>query len=715
MVKKEILLNDQGLKVNCIIDEDDISFEFDNSCSFLSKLIRVETVRDIKLVYLGFKKILRITKDNVERILPVTTTEVRILRAYYNAMEELKSSKDLLSFFDEISNRIAVSIRNQKILNRKPWDDRRKISAEFHTHFVEILNGSEFIDFVNKHNIAFPINKDGELDFENGEEYTYKDIVFYGFDESLKNSLSLKKEVSNFDELKRVNRLRDKLIERCSKAYSKRLENDKEWAKTQKIIDENIERIESKISDLQKIKKTKSSKYHGKINDSISRLNDELNNLKDYRNTYSSCVVCNDLFDACLDKLSKEKVKYAEISYCNEKRIKYISDMHKGDERFKILFGMDRAKGIKHFARMSRDLESLLNDGMVIGADILGNEVPLDGSEYEKFKDQLEWILPVLHIHPNSVLRIHAGEFTNSTKNVYKTLKTIGEVSNKINKSCVDLFGKEWGVLPPPRIRIGHGINIEQNEELASVLREFDAVVEFNISSNYALGNVSNLGKLPLDYYDREGIEYVISTDGGGMYGTSLLQEQNIADSTKGTTEGESSYSKKAKETEKKIIEDNKRLDTEVKEEDRELFKKFMDHKSEIRSGRKYSNYRDALDDENKIFDGQSEDKKIVEELFRLKRYIMDNHLEYDDEYFESRERVVLEYNEQRLGDFSKIYLYLLEKEMFPEFDSSFRSVEYISSVKTNDNKMDLELSKIYNLVQNVYDAYSFGNGERRR
>ena len=724
-MEEEVLLNDQGLKMKCIIDGDDISFEFDKNISFLSKLLRIEKIRDFKLVYLGLKKILKISNNKIERILPITTTEVRVLRAYYNAHEELKSKKDLSSLFKEIKNKIDVSMHNMRSLNRKPWNQNQKLHAEFHTHFVEILSGNEFLDFVNKYNINFPMNDNGELDFEHGIDYSFKDVVFYGWDKKLIDSLSLKvDEVSDFKKLQSVNKFRDNLLNRCASSFAKTLDDDREWQKTLEIIDENKKKIEQKINDLQVLKKTKSAKYRGRINDSINRLNNELTKLKNYKATYSSSVVYNELFDKCLEKLSSENINYAEISYCNEKRIKYISDMHRGDERFRILFGMDRLKKVKEFDKMSKDLESLLNDGLVIGADILGEEHRLEGIEYDEFKDKLEWLLPVLHIHPNSVLRIHAGEFSEATENVYKTLKAIKEVSNKINESCVDLFGEVWGVVPPPRIRIGHGINIEKNPELVSLIHEMDATVEFNISSNYALGNVDDLSNLPLDFYHKNNINYVISTDGGGMYSTSILQEENIANNLQtidvnprrqGT---KNDYINSAKETEKKILEENSALSQSVSEKDRELYRKYHEYKESSKKERKYSSFTEALDDENKILFGDGEiveSKKVSEEIFRLSRYIMDNHIEFDEQYYNSRISRIMEYSSKNMGDFSKIYLYLLENELFPEFDSSLRSVEFISKENENSNRIESELYKIYKLVSDIYESDSITRDIKRR
>ena len=52
---------------------------------------------------------------------------------------------------------------------------------------------------------------------------------------------------------------------------------------------------------------------------------------------------------------------------------------------------------------------------------------------------------------------------------------------------------------------------------------------------------------------------------------------------------------------------------------------------------------------------------------------------------------------------------------MFPEFDSSFRSVEYISKMDTSEYQIESELSKIFRLVSNIYESDGIVNDIKRR
>ena len=105
--------------------------------------------------------------------------------------------------------------------------------------------------------------------------------------------------------------------------------------------------------------------------------------------------------------------------------------------------------------------------------------------------------------------------------------------------------------------------------------------------------------------------------------------------------------------------------------------------------------------------------------------------------------------HDEKLTDFAKIYLYLIEKEVFPEIDSSFKTIDYLSfnykfiNSKKNSSKDELfnnykysytnnfkdnfenHLSKIYGLVLRQYELDTqkyyylngddtFGKGKRR-
>ena len=85
-------------------------------------------------------------------------------------------------------------------------------------------------------------------------------------------------------------------------------------------------------------------------------------------------------------------------------------------------------------------------------------------------------------------------------------------------------------ILPPPEIRIGHGIYFDKNNKnYVQMLKKIGAIIEINASSNFGLKNVKSYGTIPYDYYLENGVPVVLSTDGHGLYDTSLKVEDYIA------------------------------------------------------------------------------------------------------------------------------------------------------------------------------------------
>ena len=101
------------------------------------------------------------------------------------------------------------------------------------------------------------------------------------------------------------------------------------------------------------------------------------------------------------------------------------------------------------------------------------------------------------------------------------------------------------------------------------------------------MSHISDLSKIPIEYYDRNKIKYVFSTDGGGMYSTSLIQEENIAknlsayDVPGSTGKIKSDYIKSAQLTEQEVIsisESSYKLDIGQAESQA---KKYLEHLSQ--------------------------------------------------------------------------------------------------------------------------------------
>ena len=735
-MEKGILLNDEGLKVNIIFEEDNINFEFDKNYDFLSNLFRVEKTENLIFVYLGLKKILRIENKNVERIMPVKVSDIRVLKALYENNNNI-NSRTLLDCFNDIKDNISSYTYKSRTTTRS-FGIIPKVKTETHTYLTQILEAPEFIRFLNEYDTKYPMNEYGVLDFESDQLYSYDQIKYYKWDTALekafKVNLANNSSIEKFDEAV-LNR--EKILKSACSALEEMLGETVEWKKIETDIKEASDDIVGQIKSLEEITQNKSKQEKKKFNKEKIKLNEKLNKLNKLKTSQSAKILYNELLNISLDKLTNDHVEYSTISFSNDSRLDFMSMKHKGDKRFNFLYSIDQNKTIKKFEEYARNLESLLNGKVVIGSEITGFEDTYDG-----LREKLEWILPVLHIHPNSVLRIHADAFSDYTPNIFNVLSAIKEVSIKLNETCSDLFGKDWGMLPPPIIRIAHGLRLEENQELIKLIKEFDAVIEYSLSVNKALRNIKDYSKLSLAFYDKNKIKYVFSNDGGGMF---YYKENEVNDEIMNTKKEihniisdvkEKPVEEEIKETIKEIekpkeespVVEEKQEEVSIPEEkieefesevvdeepledesilEQTLFDIFADLKKD---NKKFDSFESALEEENNLFtyDGNvlSENEKVNDEILKIRSYISLHNLDIDMDYVEGKINTVNSYNEDsKKSDYAKMYLFLLEREMFPDLNTSFKSIEYLYQNKDKEKEgIEKELDRILNLVIEQYD-----------
>ena len=735
-MEKGILLNDEGLKVNIIFEEDNINFEFDKNYDFLSNLFRVEKTENLIFVYLGLKKILRIENKNVERIMPVKVSDIRVLKALYENNNNI-NSRTLLDCFNDIKDNISSYTYKSRTTTRS-FGIIPKVKTETHTYLTQILEAPEFIRFLNEYDTKYPMNEYGVLDFESNQLYSYDQIKYYKWDTALekafKVNLANNSSIEKFDEAV-LNR--EKILKSACSALEEMLGETVEWKKIETDIKEASDDIVGQIKSLEEITQNKSKQEKKKFNKEKIKLNEKLNKLNKLKTSQSAKILYNELLNISLDKLTNDHVEYSTISFSNDSRLDFMSMKHKGDKRFNFLYSIDQNKTIKKFEEYARNLESLLNGKVVIGSEITGFEDTYDG-----LREKLEWILPVLHIHPNSVLRIHADAFSDYTPNIFNVLSAIKEVSIKLNETCSDLFGKDWGMLPPPMIRIAHGLRLEENQELIKLIKEFDAVIEYSLSVNKALRNIKDYSKLSLAFYDKNKIKYVFSNDGGGMFYykenevndeimntkkeihniISDVKEKPVEEEIKETIkeiekpkeehsvveekqEEVSIPEEKIEEFESEVVDDEPLEDESILEQT--LFDIFADLKKD---NKKFDSFESALEEENNLFtyDGNvlSENEKVNDEILKIRSYISLHNLDIDMDYVEGKINTVNSYNEDsKKSDYAKMYLFLLEREMFPDLNTSFKSIEYLYQNKDKEKEgIEKELDRILNLVIEQYD-----------
>lgn len=207
-------------------------------------------------------------------------------------------------------------------------------------------------------------------------------------------------------------------------------------------------------------------------------------------------TVYNDYINRSLQELVNQNVKYVEISYSNPRRIAsfQISQNLQDKITCKFLLSTDRSRSTRNMKQSAKSLKKILTQGTSVGVDVMGQERPfsieeLDYNNSRSFQRKLEILFDELLQYDNTTLRIHSGEIP-APNNTLITLRMIDQIATK----------KEI-VIPPPEIRIGHGLHFNPSEDYVNLLKKFHCIVELNASSNFGLKNIKDYNEVPYSYY----------------------------------------------------------------------------------------------------------------------------------------------------------------------------------------------------------------------
>jgi hypothetical protein len=104
-----------------------------------------------------------------------------------------------------------------------------------------------------------------------------------------------------------------------------------------------------------------------------------------------------------------------------------------------------------------------------------------------------------------------------------------------------------------PAVRIGHGLytsnlSSPRGKKLIQDILDSNAVLEFQLTSNVRLNNLSDLSHHPLRQYLRSGIRCVQGTDGGALYGTNSIDEELALEKMLGLSHNELCQMRKAED-----------------------------------------------------------------------------------------------------------------------------------------------------------------------
>ncbi len=181
--------------------------------------------------------------------------------------------------------------------------------------------------------------------------------------------------------------------------------------------------------------------------------------------------------------------------------------------RIALTIVKDNVSAEDYFRENLQVLGAVAEDPYVAGADIIGEEI----NDVRELAPVLKEIVRTAGKYPGFTVRIHAGENDSLRDNVANSI------------ACVRKALAEGQ--PMPRIRIGHGLytadlNSRAGKQLIKDLNDSGAVLEFQITSNVRLNNLTSVDKHPLKQYLAGGVRCVQGTDGGGIYGTGSIDEQ---------------------------------------------------------------------------------------------------------------------------------------------------------------------------------------------
>ena len=227
-------------------------------------------------------------------------------------------------------------------------------------------------------------------------------------------------------------------------------------------------------------------------------------------------------------------------------------------------------------------LKAVSKSPYVVGSDFIGEEI----NDITELKPVIERIVQYVNDEDEGyTIRIHAGENDSLKDNVENSIKCVREALKP---------GQTM-----PRVRIGHGLytadlNTEKGKKLIESIANANAVMEFQITSNIRLNNLSEMSNHPLKRYLASGIKCVQGTDGCGFYGVDTIDEQLALQNLLGLTEEE--------------IFQMRQVEDEIIEHSKKYFEEKSKKFNEFLSGR---TIREAILEAEKIYEEENKDEKI--------------------------------------------------------------------------------------------------------
>ena len=232
----------------------------------------------------------------------------------------------------------------------------------------------------------------------------------------------------------------------------------------------------------------------------------------------------------------KQGIKYVEMTDTDlakngEPAIKMLEEIHSimplieketgvqirfliGIRRIPLTIIKDQKTSNTYLRENINVLRAVAKSPYVVGSDFIGEEI----NDISDLQPAIKEIVRYINEEDKDfTIRIHAGENDSLRNNVRKSIMCVKESLEKEQEM--------------PRCRIGHGLysedlNTESGKELLKLMKDTGVVIEFQLTSNVRLNNLSDLKNHPIKIFLKNGIKCVQGTDGGGMYGSDTFDEQ---------------------------------------------------------------------------------------------------------------------------------------------------------------------------------------------
>ena len=313
---------------------------------------------------------------------------------------------------------------------------------------------------------------------------------------------------------------------------------------------------------------------------------------KKEKSPYKNNTLRQDKFLWIAREYKKQGIKYVEISDTDlskngERATKLLEEVHaifpKIEEetgvKIRFLFAIrripltiikDQKTSNTYLKENINLLKAVAKSPYVVGSDFIGEEI----NDISELQPAIKEIVKYVNEEDkNFTIRIHAGENDSFKDNVRKSILCVKEAQEQLEKN-----NKPKKELSIPQIRIGHGLysedlNSDSGKELLKLMKETGVIIEFQLTSNIRLNNISDLSNHPIKTFLKNEIKCVQGTDGCGFYGTDTFDEQLALYNLLGLTD---KNFEKMREIEDEVINKS----TKYFEEKSKKFKDFLGEKT---------------------------------------------------------------------------------------------------------------------------------------